>query len=413
MPRGSGDEIRRYGELSLFMAIPISYNVRNLILRKGLTLMTALGIALTVTTAIFLMALVAGLNRAFVSSGNPLNVLVLRKGSEAELSGGFDAALFPTLKTLPGIAKDSHGEPMVSGEWVVVIVLPRKDGTGEVNVTVRGMMPDGLEMRQLPGPKGHPGVKLVAGRWFDTGQREVVVSQSIRDRFAHANIGDTMQFGKGSWKVVGVFDAGGSAYESEVWGDVNQMASDFDRQGGFSSAYLHATDPIAAEALKNRVSDDQRLKLEGVIETDYYAKQTSSGAPIKVIGFVVGFIMAIGSIFAAMNTMYAAVAYRGREIATLRVIGFSRPAILTSFVLESLLLALLGAIAGILLMLPFNGMETGTSNAVTFSEVVFALRITPQVAGYAILFALVMGLVGGLAPAWHAARQNILNALRS
>ncbi len=395
------------------MAIPISYNVRNLILRKGLTIMTALGIALTVTTAIFLMALVAGLNRAFVSSGNPLNVLVLRKGSEAELSGGFDASLYPTLKTLPGIAKDSHGEPMTSGEWVVVIILPRKDGTGEVNVTVRGMMPDGLEMRQLPGPDNRPSVKLVAGRWFQTGQREVVVSKSIQGRFAHANIGDTMEFGKGSWKVVGVFDAGGSAYESEVWGDVNQMASDFDRQGGFASAYLRATDPIAAEALKNRVSDDQRLKLEGVLETDYYAKQTSSGAPIKVIGIVVGFIMAIGSIFAAMNTMYAAVAYRGREIATLRVIGFSRPAILTSFVLESLLLALLGAAAGILLMLPFNGMQTGTSNAVTFSEVVFALRITPQVAGYAIAFALIMGFVGGLAPAWHAARQNILNALRS
>jgi putative ABC transport system permease protein len=258
-----------------------------------------------------------------------------------------------------------------------------------------------------------PSATLAEGRWFQTGQREVVVSKSIKGRFAHANIGDTMEFGKGSWKVVGVFDAGGSAYESEVWGDVNQMASDFDRQGGFASAYLRATDPIAAEALKNRVSDDQRLKLEGFIETDYYAKQTSSGAPIKVIGFVVGFIMAIGSIFAAMNTMYAAVAYRGREIATLRVIGFSRPAILTSFVLESLLLALLGAAAGIVLMLPFNGMQTGTSNAVTFSEVVFALRITPQVAGYAILFALIMGFVGGLAPAWHAARQNILSALRS
>jgi putative ABC transport system permease protein len=394
------------------MAIPISYNIRNLRLRKGLTIMTALGIALTVTTAIFLMALVAGLNKAFVSSGNPLNVLVLRKGSEAELSGGFDASLYPTLKTLPGIAKDSHGEPMTSGEWVVVIILPRKDGTGEVNVTVRGMMPDGLEMRQLPGPGKYPGVKLVSGEWFHTGQREVVVSKSIQNRFAHANIGDTMEFGKGSWKVVGVFDAGGSAYESEVWGDVNQMASDFDRQGGFASAYLRATDPISAEALKNRVSDDQRLKLEGMIETDYYAKQTSSGAPIKVIGIVVGFIMAIGSIFAAMNTMYAAVAYRGREIATLRVIGFSRPSILTSFVLESLLLALLGAGVGILLMLPFNGMQTGTSNAVTFSEVVFALQITPQVAGFAILFAIIMGFVGGLAPAWHAARQNILSALR-
>jgi putative ABC transport system permease protein len=394
------------------MAIPISYNVRNLRLRKGLTIMTALGIALTVTTAIFLMALVAGLNRAFVSSGSKLNVLVLRKGSESELTGGFDAALFPTLKTLPGIAKDSKGEPMVSGEWDVVIVLPRKDGTGEVNVTVRGMMPDGLEMRQLPGANGNPSVKLVEGRWFEPGQREVVVSKSIRERFSHANIDDTMEFGKGSWKVVGVFDAGGSAYESEIWGDVNQMASDFDRQGGYSSAYLRATDPIAAEALKNRVSDDQRLKLDGLIETDYYAKQTSSGTPIKVIGFVVAIIMAVGSIFAAMNTMYAAVAYRGREIATLRVIGFSRPAILTSFVLESLLLALLGAAVGILLMLPFNGMQTGTSNQVTFSEVVFALRITPMVAFVAVCFALVMGFFGGLAPAWHAARQNILSALR-
>ena len=396
------------------MAIPISYNVRNMRLRKGLTVMTALGIALTVTTAIFLMALVAGLDRAFVSSGSPLNVLVLRKGSEAELSGGFDASLYPTLKTLHGIAKDSHGEPKTSGEWVVVIVLPRKDGTGEVNVTVRGMMPDGLEMRQLPDAPGkQPKVKLVEGGWFHTGQREVVVSKSIRDRFSNANIGDTMQFGKGSWKVVGVFDAGGSAYESEVWGDVNQMASDFDRQGGFASAYLRATDPISAEALTKRVSDDQRLKLEGMLETDYYAKQTSSGTPIKVIGWVVGVIMAIGSIFAAMNTMYAAVAYRGREIATLRVIGFSRPAILTSFVLESLLLALLGAIVGIILMLPFNGMQTGTSNAVTFSEVVFALRITPAVATRAIIFALIMGFIGGLAPAWHAARQNILTALRS
>ena len=394
------------------MAIPISYNIRNLRLRKGLTVMTALGITLTVTTAIFLMALVAGLDRAFVSSGSNLNVLVLRKGSEAELSGGFDATLFPTLKTLPGIAKDSHGEPMASGEWVVVIVLPRKDGTGEVNVTVRGMMPDGLEMRQLAGAHGKPSVTLAEGRWFQPGQREVVVSKSVRDRFAQANIGDSMQFGKGSWKVVGVFDAGGSAYESEVWGDVNQMASDFDRQGGFASAYLRATDPVSAEALKNRVSDDQRLKLEGMLENEYYAKQTSSGTPIKVIGWVVGVIMAIGSIFAAMNTMYAEVAYRGLENATLRVIGFSRPAILTSFVLESLLLALLGALVGILLMLPFNGMQTGTSNAVTFSEVVFALRITPAVASRAIIFALIMGFVGGLAPAWHAARQNILAALR-
>jgi putative ABC transport system permease protein len=386
------------------MAIPISYNIRNLKLRKGLTIMTALGIALTVTTVVFLMALLAGLKRAFVTSGDPLNVLVLRKGSTAELSGGFDASLFPTLKDLSGIAKDSHGEPMASGEWVVVIVLPRRDGTGEVNVTVRGMMPDGLELR--------PAVRLAEGLWFRPGQREVVVSKSIQRRFANCNVGDTIQFGKGPWKVVGIFDAGGSAYDSEVWGDVNQMASDFDRQGGFASAYLRATDPAAAKALKKAVSDDQRLKLDGMLETDYYEKQTSSGGPIRFVGFLVACIMGVGSIFAAMNTMYAAVAYRSREIATLRVIGFSRPSILTSFVVESLLLALLGAAVGIVLMLPFNGMTTGTSNAVTFSEVVFSLRMTPVVVLTAIIFALVMGFFGGLFPAYHAARQNILTALR-
>jgi len=387
------------------MAIPIKYNIRNLKLRKGLTIMTALGIALTVTTAVFLMALLAGLDRAFVKSGDPLNVLVLRKGSQAELSGGFDASLFPTLKELPGIAKDSKGEPMASGEWVVVIVLPRKDGTGEVNVSVRGVMPDGLELR--------PSVKLIEGRWFSQGQREVTVGRNIHSRFSGTNVGDTLDFGKGKWTVVGVFDAGGTAYDSEIWSDVNQMAPDFDRTGGYSSAYLRATDPVAADALKNRVSDDQRLKLEGSLETEYFAKQTSSGGPIKFVGTFVAFIMAIGSIFAAMNTMYAAVAYRGREIATLRVIGFSRPSILTSFVLESLLLSLLGAILGVVLMLPFNGMTTGVGNQLTFSEMVFSLQLTWKVAFYAILFGIIMGVLGGLAPAWHAARQNILNALRS
>jgi putative ABC transport system permease protein len=386
------------------MAIPISYNIRNLKLRKGLTIMTALGIALTVTTAVFLMALLAGLQKAFVSSGDPLNVLVMRKGSTAELSGGFDAALFPVLKTLPGIATDSKGEPIASGEWVVVAVLPRKDRTGEVNVSVRGLMPAGLTLR--------PKAKLVEGRWFATGQREVVVGKSIHNRFSGTQVGDTLDFAKGQWKVVGIFDSGGTAYDSEIWGDLNQIAADFDRQGGLGSAYLRATDAVAADALKNRVSDDQRLKLEGHLETEYYEKQTSSGGPIKFIGIFVAIIMAVGSSFAAMNTMYAAVAYRSREIATLRVIGFSRPSILTSFVLEALLLSLLGAVVGIVLMLPFNGMSTGVGNQVTFSETVFSLQMTWSVVMTAIIFALVMGLLGGFAPAWHAARQEILTALR-
>ncbi|MBZ5655018.1 MAG: ABC transporter permease [Acidobacteriia bacterium] len=387
------------------MALPISYNIRNLKLRKGLTVMTALGIALTVTTAVFLMALLAGLQKAFVSSGDPKNVLVMRKGSVAELSGGFDAALFPTLKTLPGIEKDSQGEPIASGEWVVVVVLPRKDKTGDVNVTVRGMMPAGLKLR--------PNTKLVEGTWFTPGQREVVVGRSIHNRFSGANVGDTMDFAKGQWKVVGVFDSGGTAYDSEIWGDVNQVAADFDRQGGFASAYLRATDAVAADALKNRVSDDQRLKLEGSLETEYYEKQTSSGGAIKFIGMFVAVIMAIGSSFAAMNTMYAAVAYRSREIATLRIIGFSRPSILFSFVIEALLLSMLGAVVGIVLMLPFNGMSTGIGNQVTFSETVFSLHMTPQVVVAAVGFALIMGLAGGFFPAWHAARQNILTSLRA
>ncbi len=386
------------------MAIPLSYNVRNLRLRKGLTIMTALGIALTVATAVFIMALLAGLNRAFGATGDSLNVLVLRKGSTSELAaGGVQRDALQVIRDLPGVAKNNRGEPLVSGEDILVIVLPRKDGTGEVNVTTRFLTPLGIEMR--------PKVHLITGRWFTPGQREVVVSKSISQRFARTNIGDQMRIGNGDWNVVGIFDANGTAHESEIWGDINQLATDFERTV-YSSVLLRATDPVSADALKNRANDDQRLELNGMLEPDYYASQTKSGAPIKFVGIIVAIIMAIGSSFAAMNTMYAAVAYRGREIATLRVIGFSRPSILTSFVLESLLLSLLGAIVGIVLMLPFNGMTTGTSNQVTFSEVVFSLRMTPAVVVTAISFAVVMGLLGGLAPAWHAARQDILAALR-
>jgi putative ABC transport system permease protein len=387
------------------MAIPLSYNVRNLRLRKGLTIMTALGIALTVATAIFIMALLAGLGRAFGTTGDPLNVLVLRKGSTSELSaGGVARDTMQTLKDLPGVAKDSQGNALASGEDILVIVLPRKDGTGEVNVTTRFVTPLGIQMR--------PKIKLVAGRWFNPGQHEVVVSKSINSRFSKTNIGDTMQIGTGQWTVVGIFDGSGTAQDSEIWGDINQLTVDFERTQ-YSSVLLRATDPVAAEALKNRVTDDQRLKLAGMLEPDYYASQTKSGGPIKYVGIIVAIIMAVGSSFAAMNTMYAAVAYRGREIATLRVIGFSKPSILTSFVIESLLLSLLGALVGILLMLPFNGMTTGTSNQVTFSEVVFSLQMTTGVVLTAVIFAVVMGLLGGLAPAWHAARQDILGALRS
>jgi putative ABC transport system permease protein len=402
--------------------VPFSYNVRNMILRKRLTLMTALGIALTVTTTVFLMMLLAGMRKAFVSSGDPLNVLVLRKGSTSELTGGFTKDKMPILRQLPGIAMDSHGQPMVSGEWVVVVVLPHRDGTGEVNVTLRGMEQDGLELRNKK-------AKLVEGSWFASGQREVVVSRSIHDRFSHTNVGDMIDFGKGAWKVTGIFDGGGSAYDSEIWTDINQVANQFNRQGAVGNAYLRATDALAADSLKHRVADDQQLQLDGMLETEYYDKQTANGGGIRLMGFIVGLTMAIGSIFAATNTMYAAVAYRSREIATLRVMGFRRGSIVTSFVFEAVLLSLLGAVIGIALMLPFQGMGTSTSNQVTFSEVSFSMNMTGlltmslnflkipvsislPVFAWGIVFAVAMGLIGGVAPAWGAARREILAALR-
>ena len=287
---------------------------------------------------------------------------------------------------------------------IVLIVLPRKDGTGEVNVTVRGMSPIGFKLR--------PDIGLADGRWFQPGQREVVVSHSVNQRFAHAKIGDKLHFGKGDWDVVGIFDSrGGSAHDSEIWGDVNLMATDFDRPI-YNSILIRAVDTNSADALVKRMSDDQRLKLDGMHESAYYGKQTRSGAPIKFIGTVIAIIMAIGSCFAAMNTMYASVAFRSREIATLRILGFSRPSILTCFVLESLLISLIGGIAAVLMMLPFNGLTTGTSNSATFSEVIFQMRITADVVISALIFAAVMGVIGGLAPAWHASRQSILAALR-
>jgi len=387
------------------MAIPISYNIRNMKLRRGLTTMTALGIGLTVMTAVFLMMLLAGLRKAFVSSGDPLNVLVIRKGSNSELTGGFTKDKLPILRTLPGITTDSHGQPMTSGEWVVVVVLPHKDGTGEVNVTLRGMEPDGLELRQNR-------VKLVEGSWFQPGQREVALSRSIHDRFGHTNVGDIIDFGKGPWKVAGIFEAGGTAYDSEIWGDFNQVANQFNRQNAVGNVYLRATNAESADALKHRVADDQQLQLEGMLETEYYEKQTSNGGAIRFVGIFVGLTMAIGSVFAAANTMYAAVAYRSREIATLRVMGFRRGSIVLSFLFEAVLLALLGAAVGIVLMLPFNGMSTSTSNQVTFSEVEFSMRITLSVVVTAVIFAISMGLIGGVFPAWSAARREILAALR-
>ena len=385
------------------MAIPIAYNFRNLVVRKTTTLMTALGIALTVAVLLAMMALLTGLRATLSSSGDPLQIIVMRKGSETELVSNFTREQFQDLKFKAGIARAQNGDPMASLEVVTVINLPSVESPEGENVTVRGLLPIGLEMRK--------GLKLVSGRWFDQGKRELVVGKSIAQRYPGAALGKRIAFGRGEWEVVGVMDAGQSAQNSESFGDLNQVSTDLDRTEVLSSALVRAPDAVTAAALVKSINDDQRLNMNAVSEKEYYALQTQAAAPIEFLGIFVCIVMAIGSSFAAMNTMYAAVARRSREIGTLRVLGFSQGSILISFFVESVLLAGLGGILGCLLVFPLNGVTTGIGST-TFSELAFSFRVTPQIMLAGILFASVLGAAGGVFPARMAANKEILTALR-
>ncbi|MEP6538918.1 MAG: ABC transporter permease [Bryobacteraceae bacterium] len=386
------------------MAIPLAYNIRNLTVRKTTTLMTALGVALTVAVLLAVLALVAGLQAAFKSSGNPLQVLVMRKASTAELNSNFTRAAYQDLKFKPGIARNQAGEPMASLEMVTVINLESVDSPSGMNVTLRGISPIGLEMRD--------GLKIDSGRWFQQGRREIVVGKSIAKRYPAAHVGGKLKFGRGDWEVVGVMSAGESSVNSEIFGDLNQVSSDYNRSEVLSSALVRATDPIAAAALINDLKTDQKLNVDAIGEKDYFAAQTSSAQPIEFLGIFVAIIMTIGSCFAAMNTMYAAVARRAKEIGTLRVLGFSRGGILLSFFVESLLLSGLGGILGCILVLPLNNITTGIGSFVTFSEISFQFHVTPTIMLIGVAFGVLMGALGGLFPARNAAKKEILVALR-
>ena len=385
------------------MAIPIVYNLRNLVVRKATTVMTALGIGLTVAVLVADLALVNGLKQAFQSTGNPLHVLVLRKGGTAELSSAMSRAVYQDLKTNPAIARDSAGQPRASLELVTVISLVGIDSPNGMSISLRGLDPVGKQLRD---------VRILDGRWFQPGRREVVVGRSIAKRYPQTQLGKQIRFGKGLWDVVGVMDAGQSAFNSEIWGDLNQIASDFNRQDTASSVLARALDAAAVPALVNSLNDDRRLNVTAMREETYYDNQTNAGAPLQILGIFVSVIMAVGSSFAAMNTMFAAVSRRATEIGTLRVLGFSRFSILTSFFFESLLLAGIGGLVGCLLALPLNGMTTGLGNFTTFSEIAFNFRVTPAVMIPGVIFALILGAVGGLLPARSAARKEILIALR-
>lgn len=385
------------------MAIPISYNVRNLVVRKTTTLMTAAGIAMTVAVLLSVLGLVAGLRSAFAATGDPLHILVLRKGGNAELTSLLTQEQFQVVKTFPGIAAGADGQPQASLEVVSVISLPTADNPDGVNVTVRGLPLRGVEMRHL---------KIAAGRWFQAGQREVVVGKDVAARYPSAQLGKRLRFGKGWWTVVGVMDGGKSAVNSEIFGDGNQVASDFNRVDTYSSALLQATDEVAAAALLKSLEADRRLNVTVLSEKDYYNAQTVSAMPIQFLGFFVCIIMAIGSAFAAMNTMYAAVARRATEVGTLRVLGFTRGSILFSFFLESLLLSLVGGLIAVLVTLPLNNVTAALGNFMTFSETAFRFHIGPEIIAIGIIFSLILGALGGLLPARQAAKKEILTALR-
>ena len=390
------------------MAIPLSYNIRNLFVRKTTTIMTALGIALSVAVLVGIMALVDGLNSALGVTGDPLHVIVMRQGSTAELNSTVTREQFQNLKFLDGIAQED-GEPMASLEVMTVFNLPFRGKPDEVaNVNVRGLPPIGIRLREEAGT-----LKISQGRWFDAGKREVTVGRGIFEGNDGTSIGDKLNFGRGEWEVVGVFDAGRSAFNSEIWADSNLLASDLGREGTLSTALLRATDEVTAAAIANRVGDDQRLLLEAMSERQYYAKQTSSGQPIQVLGIFVAVVMAIGSSFAAMNTMYAAVARRSREVGVLRMLGFSRGSVLLSFLFESLLLSLLGGALGCVLVYPLNGIGGHIGNFETFSITTFELVVTPQALMTGMGFAAVMGVLGGVLPARMAARQEILGSMKN
>ena len=385
-------------------SIPLSYNLRSLRVRWRLTLATVLGVALVVAVFIMVMALARGLKSTYVTTGDPRNLLVLRSGSTAESSSQITLEELLRMKYLEGLALDEAGRPLFSPEIIVLIYLDRLNAEGGANVLVRGMGAQGLVLR--------PQSRLVEGRMFQSGRRECLVSRRVADRFAHCRIGDSFRAGKGDWTVVGIFDAGKTAYESEIWADADEVRDAFSRNF-YGSVLMRPLDAAAAARVTHRLETDRVLSVRVLPETKYYQDQTQTAWPIQFMGGFLATIMSIGAAFSAMNTMYAAVGARTREIGTLRVLGFKRRAIYVSFLLESIVLAGVGGVVGCLLSLPLNGVATGTFSWTSFSEVAFEFRITGELLAKGLMFALVMGVLGGLLPARLAARKPVLDALKA
>jgi len=382
--------------------VPLSYNWRSLWQRKVGTLSTAGAIAVVVAIFVVVLSLAQGLSRAFVSSGRPDQALLLRPNSRVELNSTVDRDQARIIKSSPLLARDAEG-PLASVECMVVRLVDRADGDGSANVAVRGLEPAGIRMRDQ--------VRLVRGRWFRPGLNELVVPRKMLTRFTGLEIGEKQVFAGREWQVVGVFDGGGSAFDSEIWTDVEALMQAY-RRLAFSSILVRLASPARIPGFARMVDEDKRLKLEVKAEPDYYAEQTESGRPIRVLGNLITVILTVGAIFAAMNTMYAAVASRTQEIGTLRALGFRRQEILASFQWEALMLCGLGGVFGVLISLGFNGIQTGATNFQTFSDVSFAFTITPGLMVQGVAFSLFMGLAGGWLPAWRASRIPLTEAMK-
>ena len=388
------------------MAIPVSYNIRNVIQRPITTLATGWGIAMVVMILVGAFALASGFQAALIESGSPDNIIVMRVGADSEISSGIGRDAANILRSLPDVAAGPDGRALVSTDMVVLTNLPRIGQSGSSNVTIRGIDPASLALRTQ--------VKVVEGRMFAPGTGEVIVGRRISPRFAGLRLGDQVTLGQQRCAVVGLFTANGSAFESEIWGDNAVLMPALHREDAFQSVTFRMRDPSRFATLKKQLEADPRLGVQVKTERAFYSDQSALLAGVlRGAGVLITLIMAIGAIFGAMNTMYAAVGSRTREVAVLMTVGFSPWAIMLSFLFESVILALIGGVMGCLLALPINGITTSTTNWSSFSEVAFAFRVTPAGLLAGLIFSAALGLVGGILPARRAASQSLASSLRA
>lgn len=385
--------------------IPFNYIWRNLRTRRLTTALTAGGMALVVFVFATVLMLRAGLESTLVDTGRADNVVVIRAGSETEIQSSLEKGQASVLETLPDIALDDSGRPLLSKECLVLISLIKNATGGPSNVTIRGTHAVGLALR--------PQVKLVAGRMFRPGSSEIIVGASIAKNFQGVGLGQSLRFARRDWQVVGIFDAGRTAFNSEVWGDAEQMLQAF-RRTLYSSMIFQLDSFDAFDKVKASIDADRRLTVDIKRENQFYADQSKIMATfIGILGITLSVIFSIGAIIGAMITMYAAVASRTAEIGTLRAIGFRRANILLAFLAESLLLSLVGGVVGLLGASAMQAVTVSTMNWQTFAELAFAFKLTPGVVVASLAFSLAMGFLGGVLPAWRAARLNIVAAVRS